>query len=375
MIGLVKTVQLDFGTALISTGVYNVISGWSFGVPMPVQPMKTVAAVAIDQKLSITEICAAGIFVSSVIMFLGLTRWIQVFNLLIPASVIRGIQLAVGYKLALNGAALAFCHGGKFNTKLSLSKNALPFWAIEGLVVSISLLAFFLSTINWTQRAGICGILQPKDVSSALGTATPLPLHGASIVPTQDPEATLIVDDQRPADPRPDHESESEDDLLPAAPQISSYKSLKDGPDASAKGLSGSKRSAVVAAAPLPGSESEKRAPSRLVAAWTWLKRANIPSALIAVILGIILACVSTPAATRHLRLGPSKPKIIELHNKALWISGITKMGLPQLPLSCLNSVVAVVAISSCVRSLCFSFTDSHVALRLFGPDLPPTGF
>ncbi|KAK7845500.1 molybdate transporter 1 [Quercus suber] len=40
--------DLNLGTTLIFTGVYNIITGAIYGVPMPVQPMKAIAAVAIS---------------------------------------------------------------------------------------------------------------------------------------------------------------------------------------------------------------------------------------------------------------------------------------------------------------------------------------
>jgi hypothetical protein len=46
-VALVPTIQLDFGTTLIVTGCYNILSGLAFGIPMCVQPMKTIAAVAL----------------------------------------------------------------------------------------------------------------------------------------------------------------------------------------------------------------------------------------------------------------------------------------------------------------------------------------
>ena len=56
---------LDLGTTLIFTGAYNIITGIGFGVPMPVQPMKTIAAVAISERLTLPEIMAAGITTSA----------------------------------------------------------------------------------------------------------------------------------------------------------------------------------------------------------------------------------------------------------------------------------------------------------------------
>lgn len=80
-VALVRTCGLDLGTSLIFTGLYNIASGLLFGIPMPVQPMKAIAAVAVaEPQLTIAEIMAAGIFVSVVTLLLGLTGLIGALN-------------------------------------------------------------------------------------------------------------------------------------------------------------------------------------------------------------------------------------------------------------------------------------------------------
>ena len=69
-----RTCNLDLGTSLIFTGAYNIATGVLFDIPMPVQPMKAIAAVAVaGPGLSISEIMAAGIFVSTTSFLLGVT--------------------------------------------------------------------------------------------------------------------------------------------------------------------------------------------------------------------------------------------------------------------------------------------------------------
>ncbi len=84
----------------------NVITGLTFGIPMPVQPMKAIAAVAITEGLSEAQIIAAGIVTSGVVLFLALTGLIDWLNRVIPRSVVRGLQLALGLKLLMGGFEL-----------------------------------------------------------------------------------------------------------------------------------------------------------------------------------------------------------------------------------------------------------------------------
>ncbi|KAF6260897.1 hypothetical protein COO60DRAFT_840848 [Scenedesmus sp. NREL 46B-D3] len=47
IVALAATIGLDLGTTLLFTGLYNIASGVGFRIPMCVQPMKTIAAVAL----------------------------------------------------------------------------------------------------------------------------------------------------------------------------------------------------------------------------------------------------------------------------------------------------------------------------------------
>ena len=99
------TVQngLNFGTALLFAGVFNLVTGLLFSVPIAVQPMKAIAAIAIAQQLTLPQIVAAGAVVSLMILILGLTGWIERINRVIPPEVIRGLQMAIGLSLLTKG--------------------------------------------------------------------------------------------------------------------------------------------------------------------------------------------------------------------------------------------------------------------------------
>jgi hypothetical protein len=93
-VALVSSAGLDLGTTLIFSGIYNVYSGAAFGVPIPVQPMKSIAAVAITEDgVTLPQVLLAGFIVSVVVLVLGLTRLIDLANKAVPQSVIRGIQV------------------------------------------------------------------------------------------------------------------------------------------------------------------------------------------------------------------------------------------------------------------------------------------
>jgi MFS superfamily sulfate permease-like transporter len=103
LLGMVSQNGLDFATALFFAGVFNVVTGLAFPIPMAVQPMKAIAAVAITEGLTAPQIVAAGAAVSAVVLALGLTGLIGWVNRAVPRSVVRGLQLALGLSLAMKG--------------------------------------------------------------------------------------------------------------------------------------------------------------------------------------------------------------------------------------------------------------------------------
>ncbi len=105
-VALVSVNGLDGGTILLFAGLFNLITGVMFNQPVPVQPMKAIAAVAIAEGLAPGEIAAAGFLAGVVVLFLGLTGFITIVEKLVPRPVVRGIQLGVGLKLAAKGVAL-----------------------------------------------------------------------------------------------------------------------------------------------------------------------------------------------------------------------------------------------------------------------------
>jgi hypothetical protein len=71
-----------------------------------------------------------------------------------------------------------------------------------------------------------------------------------------------------------------------------------------------------------------------------------IPSALIVFVLGIVFAILRKPNVLRHLKLGPSKAQLIRI-SRHDWKTGFVRAAIPQIPLSILNSVIAVCKLST----------------------------
>jgi hypothetical protein len=106
LVGMSITNGLDFATALFFAGLFNIITGFAFSIPMAVQPMKAIAAVAIAEHLPLGQIMAAGIWTSLIIFLLGITGLITVVDRWVPKPVVRGLQLGLGLQLIESGVRL-----------------------------------------------------------------------------------------------------------------------------------------------------------------------------------------------------------------------------------------------------------------------------
>ncbi|CAJ2654940.1 unnamed protein product [Trifolium pratense] len=134
--------DLNLGTTLIFNGVYNIITGIIYGVPMPVQPMKSIAAEALsDKEFGVPEIMAAGILTGGVLFILGITGLMKLVYKWIPLPVVRGIQLAQGLSFALT--AVKYVRKVQDLPK-SKALGERPWFGLDGLVLAIFCACFIL---------------------------------------------------------------------------------------------------------------------------------------------------------------------------------------------------------------------------------------
>jgi hypothetical protein len=106
-VGMVQVAGLDAGTLLVTAGLVNIWGGLAFRIPIAVQPMKAICALAIAGALSGTQAVTAGLCVGVCMAVLGLFGLVRTLARLVPAAVLRGLQLTVAAELLLRG--LRFC--------------------------------------------------------------------------------------------------------------------------------------------------------------------------------------------------------------------------------------------------------------------------
>lgn len=106
LIALTLTHSISLPSTLIFSGLWNILTGVFFGIPLPVQPMKAIAAVAIASHFKPAEITAAGIFVGACILIFSVTGLVQWFSRVVPIPVVKGIQVGAGLSLVVSAAKM-----------------------------------------------------------------------------------------------------------------------------------------------------------------------------------------------------------------------------------------------------------------------------
>ncbi|KAI1814167.1 hypothetical protein GGS20DRAFT_430894 [Poronia punctata] len=105
MITLAVNGSISLSTTLVFSGLFNIITGVVFGIPLPVQPMKAIAAAAIASKTSLSETVAAGNVTACLVLILSATGLLRVVTRIIPIPVIKGIQFGAGLSLVISAGS------------------------------------------------------------------------------------------------------------------------------------------------------------------------------------------------------------------------------------------------------------------------------
>jgi hypothetical protein len=95
-VALIVTNGLSPTAVLLPAGVLYVTVGLVYDLPIPVQPLKALGAIAIAKGLGADEIAAAALIIGATFLVLGGARLIDRAGRAFPRALIRGVQLTVG---------------------------------------------------------------------------------------------------------------------------------------------------------------------------------------------------------------------------------------------------------------------------------------
>jgi hypothetical protein len=125
---MILAAHLDVVGVLLMFGLFQITTGVIYRMPMPVQPLKAMAAIVIAQKIPGATLFGGGLAIGIMMLILtvsGLLTWLA---RVIPVAVVRGVQFGLGLQLAL----LA---GRDF-----ISTGGLPGWMLAAAAFAIVIL-------------------------------------------------------------------------------------------------------------------------------------------------------------------------------------------------------------------------------------------
>lgn len=100
IVGMIFAARLDSASVLITYGLMQLLTGFVYRLPMPVQPLKAVATLVITQHIAANVIYGSGLAIGVAMLLLTGFGGISWLARIVPKSVIRGIQLGLGIQLA-----------------------------------------------------------------------------------------------------------------------------------------------------------------------------------------------------------------------------------------------------------------------------------
>ena len=120
----------------LSIGLFYLISGFYFGVTVPVQPMKVIGAYAIATAMSPDQILASTLLMGVFLLIVGLTGAIDLIRKVTPKSVIRGVQLSTG-ALLISGGVKFMIGTSKYQVLQQAVEPHLSLQSVGGVPISL----------------------------------------------------------------------------------------------------------------------------------------------------------------------------------------------------------------------------------------------
>jgi SulP family sulfate permease len=107
-IALISLCHINPTAIFLVAGLAYILAGSYFRIPIPVQPFKAVAAIAIALHLAPPSIASAGLVMGILLLTVGLSDLATPLSKVFSLQIVRGIQLGLGLILIKEGLHLSF---------------------------------------------------------------------------------------------------------------------------------------------------------------------------------------------------------------------------------------------------------------------------
>jgi len=179
LVGLTLACGLNGASVLAVAGALQIAAALIYRMPMPVEPLKAMAALAIAQRLPASVLAGAGLSIGAVMLALTATGLLEAFARAVPKTVVRGIQCGLGLQLAALAAREFLPAGGAAGWVLA-AVSALVVVALMGnhrvppalIVIGLGLAYALATTLDARSLAGGFSPRLPVFAAPAWGDVT-----------------------------------------------------------------------------------------------------------------------------------------------------------------------------------------------------------
>ena len=170
LVALGATTSVSLPHVLVGFGIFQIVWGLHYGLPLSVEPMKALVGLAIVGTLSYAELAAAGLLAGGVLLAVGRLGLVGRLQRVVGEPVIRGVQFAVALLL--------------FEAAFDLSLGNLP-------VAATGLIAVGLMTVAGYRQASVLVVLGLGGVAAVSTAGVPTPtVPTLAVFPAGSPSLT-----------------------------------------------------------------------------------------------------------------------------------------------------------------------------------------
>lgn len=131
--------ELSLAMMLIWFGIFQLVWGIYYGVPISVEPMKALAALILAGAITIQEALLAGLLLGAVLLFMGTTGTLSRVGHYIGTPVVRGIQFGVALVLIETGLRIGAADPqlAGLAVGIALVLTALGYWNLTAIIILV----------------------------------------------------------------------------------------------------------------------------------------------------------------------------------------------------------------------------------------------
>jgi len=156
-------------------GIVYLATGWYYRVPVSVQPLKAMAVIALASGFGVADLASTALFYGVIMIALAATGVIRILQRFFTRSLVRGIQLGLGFILIHTSVTMIVTRG------LYLGQET-PDLLWNGLLTLATLVVIALLQTRWKLPAGLIVIGLSIFVSYVYGIHSMLHMSTGSVV-------------------------------------------------------------------------------------------------------------------------------------------------------------------------------------------------